>query len=247
MIAAKSLLAFDFRRMTGLTQQLKSESLIALTTGVFEQTATWLDIVLASDVSYAKAVYCALADLLADCGGAIQVRLLCLEATLDYEFLRLCAARDWKVSARVAEPPASEVVLADGRMALVRTGREGILIHDPRYVRALGTLITRVWRGADRVRDRDGFGDPEQFDLMLRILRRLNTGVKDEVAARELAVSVRTYRRHIAEIMTILSVDSRFQAGVRAAELGLLAPGPHPAAAGQAAKFESQNRQMVGR
>ncbi|NEE20393.1 response regulator transcription factor, partial [Streptomyces sp. SID7499] len=44
----------------------------------------------------------------------------------------------------------------------------------------------------------------------------------DEVAARELTVSVRTYRRYVAEIMTLLDATSRFQAGVRAAELGLL-------------------------
>ncbi|WP_245572375.1 hypothetical protein [Actinokineospora enzanensis] len=37
-----------------------------------------------------------------------------------------------------------------------------------------------------------------------------------------MSVSVRTCRRHIAEIMSELSVTSRFQAGVRAAELGLL-------------------------
>jgi DNA-binding NarL/FixJ family response regulator len=36
-------------------------------------------------------------------------------------------------------------------------------------------------------------------------------------------VSLRTYRRHVAEIMRELDANSRFQAGARAVELGLLA------------------------
>ena len=35
-------------------------------------------------------------------------------------------------------------------------------------------------------------------------------------------VSLRTYRRYVAEIMRELGANSRFQAGVRAVELGLL-------------------------
>ena len=33
---------------------------------------------------------------------------------------------------------------------------------------------------------------------------------------------VRTYRRRVAELMTALGAESRFQAGVRARELGLI-------------------------
>ncbi len=62
------------------------------------------------------------------------------------------------------------------------------------------------------------------------------------MAARELSVSVRTYRRYVAEMMSLLGADSRFQAGVRAAELGLppltppaapSPPGPGPGARGR--------------
>jgi hypothetical protein len=34
-------------------------------------------------------------------------------------------------------------------------------------------------------------------------------------------MSVRTYRRRVAELMVVLGADSRFQAGVRAKALGL--------------------------
>lgn len=55
-----------------------------------------------------------------------------------------------------------------------------------------------------------------------RILGVLAEGVTDEVGARRVGVSLRTYRRRVAELMRLLEADSRFQAGVQAGELGLL-------------------------
>jgi DNA-binding NarL/FixJ family response regulator len=49
----------------------------------------------------------------------------------------------------------------------------------------------------------------------------LGAGLKDETAARELGLSLRTYRRRVADLMAALGADSRFQAGLRARELGL--------------------------
>ncbi|MER5883126.1 LuxR C-terminal-related transcriptional regulator [Streptomyces sp. NPDC001941] len=56
-----------------------------------------------------------------------------------------------------------------------------------------------------------------------QVLRLLCSGAKDEAAARQMGVSVRTYRRYVARILKSLDVTSRFQAGIRAAELGLVA------------------------
>jgi hypothetical protein len=53
------------------------------------------------------------------------------------------------------------------------------------------------------------------------ILQAMGAGLTDEVAARRVGVSLRTYRRRVAELMKLLESDSRFQAGVRAGELGL--------------------------
>ncbi|MGH2602897.1 MAG: response regulator transcription factor, partial [Dehalococcoidia bacterium] len=60
--------------------------------------------------------------------------------------------------------------------------------------------------------------------LTQQVLRLLDAGYKDDAAARQLGMSVRTYRRHVAEIMRSLGATSRFQAGARAAELGLRPP-----------------------
>jgi DNA-binding NarL/FixJ family response regulator len=54
------------------------------------------------------------------------------------------------------------------------------------------------------------------------VLEVLASGCKDETAARTLGLGVRTYRRRVAELMTALGAESRFQAGVRARDLGLI-------------------------
>ena len=50
----------------------------------------------------------------------------------------------------------------------------------------------------------------------------LASGSKDEAAARALGMSLRTYRRRVAELMTAVGATSRFQAGLRARELSLV-------------------------
>jgi DNA-binding NarL/FixJ family response regulator len=62
---------------------------------------------------------------------------------------------------------------------------------------------------------------PELASEAQEILRALGAGLTDEAAARRLGTSLRTYRRRVAELMAALEADSRFQAGVRAGELGL--------------------------
>ncbi len=59
-------------------------------------------------------------------------------------------------------------------------------------------------------------------DLKRSIVRLMAEGYKDEIVARRLGMSVRTCRRHIAEIMEELEATSRFQAGANAALSKLL-------------------------
>ncbi|WP_372407778.1 response regulator transcription factor [Streptomyces luteireticuli] len=135
-----------------------------------------------------------------------------------------CAAR-----IRVTDTPIPEVIIVNGRAALVRCGvaggRRASLVHAPDVVRTLQALFSGVWRTAaplgGPLRD-PAFGLSEGAH---RVLRQMCTGDTDAAAARELSISVRTYRRHAAEILRVLGVTSRFQAGVRAMELGLLKSG----------------------
>ena len=56
----------------------------------------------------------------------------------------------------------------------------------------------------------------------LTLLRLLAVGMKDDVAARRLGISVRTLRRQVASLMELLNTESRFQLGAHAASRGWL-------------------------
>lgn len=57
------------------------------------------------------------------------------------------------------------------------------------------------------------------------IIRMLGDGATDDAIARALGISRRTIARHVAQIMHCTGALSRFQAGMRLAQLGLLASG----------------------
>jgi DNA-binding CsgD family transcriptional regulator len=59
-------------------------------------------------------------------------------------------------------------------------------------------------------------------DVRRFLLQELAGGAQDEQIARRLGISLRTVRRRVAELLTELGADSRFQAGVEAARRGWL-------------------------
>ncbi|WP_193317778.1 MULTISPECIES: helix-turn-helix transcriptional regulator [Streptomyces] len=128
---------------------------------------------------------------------------------------------------RVAVPPM-QLLLVDRATALIQVesplGQHAAQVSEPTLVGTLQSLFEGLWHRSSPLAslEFDGRGGSR---LARAVLRALNEGVTDEAAARELGMSVRTYRRHVAEIMARLGARSRFQAGVLAAELGLL--GPH--------------------
>ncbi|MFI6156740.1 LuxR family transcriptional regulator [Kitasatospora sp. NPDC051170] len=193
-----------------------------------------VDVVFATDVVHARAIHLALHGLLSTKGDAVKVRLLCPPAMFDREFLRVHAARGRPLEVRLARMPMLEAVLVDESAALVcvESGtaavREASVIRAPSVLRTLYTLLGGVWRHAVPAGEHVDFGGRARTEFAVRILGWLNAGVTDEVAARELSVSVRTYRRYVAEIMELLRANSRFQAGARAFELGLLPGNSQP-------------------
>lgn len=127
---------------------------------------------------------------------------------------------------RVTTDELNETLVIDGRMAILAgqstpDGREYSVITQPETVRGVSSLFETIWRSAT---------DLHVYDAQVAEIRRLapavldllGQGAKDEAAARRLGMSVRTYRRRVGELMTALGADSRFQAGVRARELGLV-------------------------
>lgn len=69
----------------------------------------------------------------------------------------------------------------------------------------------------------DAKDTPHTIDALKKaIVRLMAMGHKDEMVARRLGISVRTCRRHIAEIMDEQGAISRFQAGVALTRAGLI-------------------------
>ncbi|WP_326945871.1 DNA-binding response regulator [Amycolatopsis sp. NBC_01307] len=125
---------------------------------------------------------------------------------------------------RITEREINETILLDRRIAIVAGDRVGdvrsyTVVSSPELVQGIQSLFEAAWAGAT---------DLESYQARFtelgarEILGQLAAGCKDETAARALGVSLRTYRRRVAELMEILGASSRFQAGARAREAGLL-------------------------
>jgi DNA-binding CsgD family transcriptional regulator len=141
------------------------------------------------------------------------------------EHLRAVAGAGALVRITAATLP-HETMIVDGRIAIlagtgVGSTRDFSVITVPDVVHNVRSLVLGAWQAATDVADHLAGSPPHIDEQGLTILRSLSSGQKDETAARQLGLSVRTYRRRVAELMDLLGASSRFQAGVRARELGL--------------------------
>lgn len=195
--------------------------------GLVAEGERTIDIVLA-DSEHVEAINSVYREL-ETCRKDIGLRLLCTQAMLDNGVVQLPMLESLRYEVRVGKVPMLQVMIVDGAAALVTSqaviGRQASVIRATTVIGTLGTLFEGLWRHAVPVEKRIDFGNRNRADVARQILSLLQVGITDEVAARELSVSVRTYRRYVAEIMALLGASSRFQAGVRAAELGLLPKG----------------------
>jgi DNA-binding NarL/FixJ family response regulator len=121
---------------------------------------------------------------------------------------------------------AHETIIIDRRVAILAgppvDGVRGYsVVFAAEVVAGVRSLFLTTWQGATELSEYLPASPPVVDEQGLTILRLLSAGQKDETAARSMGLSVRTYRRRVAELMTLLGADSRFQAGVRARALGL--------------------------
>jgi hypothetical protein len=113
------------------------------------------------------------------------------------------------------------LVVFDRSIAFLPAGHNGTeqgfaVVRHPSVVEPLCAMFELLWDSAQPF-TADAPGAHHVGDVLrLDILRLLAAGMKDEVVARRLRLSVRTCRRHIAEVMRQLGAESRFQAGVLA-------------------------------
>ncbi|MFB7910493.1 response regulator transcription factor [Kitasatospora sp. NPDC056076] len=135
---------------------------------------------------------------------------------------------------RTCEEIADRIVILDRETAFIPTcsGPDGaVVLREPSTVDFLYRSLEQAWSAAlpfepDGPGGPGGPGAPRRGiageEIKRAILRMLAAGAKDDLISRRLSISVRTCRRHIAEMMDELEVSSRFQAGVKAIEAGLI-------------------------
>ncbi|MEV4612775.1 helix-turn-helix transcriptional regulator [Kitasatospora sp. NPDC049258] len=143
----------------------------------------------------------------------------------------IAAGADYRALPELPEPAT---VIDRSAAFLARREPDGspstVLLRDPGAVAHLCQALDLLWAIATPCHTRrpaGGRGQPGS-GVHRAVVRMLAEGAKDEVIARRLGVSLRTCRRHIAEILESLQADSRFQAGVLAERTGLTATGPPP-------------------
>jgi DNA-binding NarL/FixJ family response regulator len=117
-----------------------------------------------------------------------------------------------------------ETIVIDRRVMIlagpwVQGDREFTVTTSPGLIDPVHALFDATWEAAAPLADRLKL--PTIGPDGRAILRTLGAGLTDEVAARRMGISLRTYRRRVAELLRALDSDSRFQAGLRAGELGL--------------------------
>ncbi|MFI8086542.1 hypothetical protein ACIF6L_37845 [Kitasatospora sp. NPDC086009] len=122
---------------------------------------------------------------------------------------------------RVTPEPFRRLLIVDRRVAFVRLDparpeSDTLQIGQPGIVAALVDLFEGLWTRATDL------GHLDLTTVEAQVLRTLSEHSKDENAARELNISLRKYRTHVAGLMTRLGATTRFQAALRAKERGWL-------------------------
>lgn len=125
----------------------------------------------------------------------------------------------------ITEDPMDRMIIFDRGVAVVpinpkESRRGALLVREPGLVSQMVTYFESVWQAANDLQEHLGpdTASPVLSTLEKRVLGALAMYDKDEIAAREIDVSVRTYRRYVADLMARLGAVNRFQAALRAKE-----------------------------
>ncbi|WP_237323177.1 helix-turn-helix transcriptional regulator [Streptomyces sp. JJ36] len=128
---------------------------------------------------------------------------------------------------RVADDVSERILVYDRRLALVPvdpddTSRGALLAHEGGLVSNIIALFEKIWDQAEDLLSAvdETAETPALTEMEQRVLGSMVSVGKDEAGARELGISVRTYRRHVADLMRSLGAASRAQAALLAREHG---------------------------
>lgn len=165
----------------------------------------------------------------------IRIRNVVLSKALKHGptvcYLRELVANGARI--RVADDVSERLLVYDRRTALVpidpeQPSRGALLAHESGLVANIIALFEKIWdQGEDLLPVTDeelpppaATAAPTLSTMEQRVLQSMVSAGKDEAGARELGISVRTYRRHVADLMRTLKATSRAQAALLAREHG---------------------------
>ncbi|MGW1689802.1 helix-turn-helix transcriptional regulator [Streptomyces sp. NPDC002399] len=127
---------------------------------------------------------------------------------------------------RTAHELFGRLIVFDRELAFIPVRDDSwgaVVIREPSTVGYLCEIFEQAWDRSTPFADAAGQGlEGVSREIHETIVRLLGAGLKDEAIARRLGMSLRTARRHIADIMEELDATSRFQAGAHAVARGLL-------------------------
>lgn len=161
--------------------------------------------------------------------GGLTIRKLYSAAALvdEEQRLHLLDLRTAGARVRIAATGLPHETIISDRSAMILAGkkvageREFTATTSTALIDAVHSMFDAAWEGAVPLDDYLTQDLPALDDDGRALLKMLTTGLTDEAAARKTGMSLRTYRRRVAEMMRLLEAESRFQAGVRAGSLGL--------------------------
>jgi sugar-specific transcriptional regulator TrmB/DNA-binding CsgD family transcriptional regulator len=150
-------------------------------------------------------------------------RQLADDAMRDYMHMM----REHGAEVRIADTLPHRLVIFDRTVSFLpvdprRPSVGALVVREPAITANLVMLFESLWSGAQDIEEALRSGAPAASELDRSVLMLISSGVKDEAAARQLGISDRTYRRHVADILVRLGAASRFQAGVEAVRRGWL-------------------------
>nr|WP_145487599.1 helix-turn-helix transcriptional regulator [Streptomyces incarnatus] len=158
----------------------------------------------------------------------VRIRSVVLNAALEdrltADYLHELASLGAEIRA-VDEIPA-HILVYDRRTALTpvdpaNSSRGALMVQETGLVANIVALFERIWCGGVELAAFSEDPDTDRLPTVEQcVLEAMCHGTKDEIGARDLGVSVRTYRRHVANILQILNAASRPQAALLARERG---------------------------
>jgi sugar-specific transcriptional regulator TrmB/DNA-binding CsgD family transcriptional regulator len=129
----------------------------------------------------------------------------------------------------------AKLAIADDRLALMPIRADdpaagSVVVHGSSLLDALVMFFENLWNRAVPLRFDDEGLNPEEREALPpgaeEILPLLAAGLKDQVIARQLGLSPRTFDRRMRQLMDALDARTRFQAGLTAAFRGWLGDRP---------------------